>query len=130
MLAFKDALKMYFAYKKQDLLSRCRLNERYYKKLDEIVRNMANNKTSNARGKLNIKTPLELNQSVDTSNSTNGADLVFPERFISDINMSNCPSNLVVKNWVYAIGNVGFSVNDNAQVKLKAILSKYIDNVK
>lgn len=127
MLAFKEALKKYFAYKKQNSLSRCRLNERYYKKLDEIVRNMSNNKTS--RGKLNIKTPLELNQSIDTDTSSNATDLVFPERFISDISMSNCPSNLVVKNWVYAMGNVSTTF-DNSQTKLKAILSKYIDNVK
>ncbi|KAM7347370.1 hybrid male rescue isoform 2-T2 [Cochliomyia hominivorax] len=127
LLAFKQALKMYFAYKKQDSISRCRLNERYYKKLDDIVRNMSANKhTKGGRGKLNIKTPLELNQSVDTSGSTNSSDLVFPERFISDISMSNSPSNLVVKNWVYALGNVGGSACDNAHVKLKTILTKYL----
>ncbi|KNC32709.1 hypothetical protein FF38_02713 [Lucilia cuprina] len=143
LLAFKHATQMYYAYKKQDPVSRCRINERYYKKFDEIVRNLQQNKTSSSsslstsastssRCKLNIKTPFELNHSLESEKTSNSSDseLVFPERYISDISMSNSPSTLVVKNWVYAIGNLGTQFNENHHVKLKSILNKYLPHVK
>lgn len=117
---------MYYAYKKQDSVNRCRINERYYKKLDEIVRSLS---SASSHGKLNIKTPFELNHSLESDNSSDANDFVFPERYISDISMSNSPSNLVVKNWIYAIGNLNH-FSETSNLKFKEILKKYLPDIK
>lgn len=127
LLAFRHATKNYCSYKKQDPVTRCRLNHKYYKKLDEIFRNMSSSKTKSYF--LNIKTPTELNQSVEPgggdSSSTNPAsEFVFPERYISDISMSNSDSNLVVKNWTFALGNL--QLDDTFHFRMRDILKKYL----
>ncbi|XP_075155121.1 hybrid male rescue isoform X1 [Haematobia irritans] len=127
MLEFRRACRRYCVFKRQDSLSRCQLNQKYYKRFDNIFRNV---KTANRR-KLNIKTPSELNIAVDDDNSANSTtDFVFPERYISDINMSHCPSDLAVKNWIYALGNLTPAMSDLVHNKLKAILKKQVPTTK
>ncbi|XP_013111914.1 uncharacterized protein LOC106090305 [Stomoxys calcitrans] len=123
LLEFRRACRKYCAFKRQDSLSRCHLNQKYYKRFENILRNV---KTVNRR-RLNIKTPFELNHgSVDDEKPANSStEFVFPERFISDINMSNCDSDLAVKNWVYALGNLP-AQSEVLQSKLKVILRKHL----
>ncbi|XP_073827929.1 hybrid male rescue isoform X2 [Musca autumnalis] len=122
LLAFRRACQKYCHFKKQDTLSRCHLNFKYYNRFENIFRNV---KSNNLR-KINIRTPSELNQSLDEENNKNFKNFVFPERYISDINMSTCESDLVVKNWIYAFGNLSPSVAEECHNKLEAILEKYI----
>ncbi|XP_011291047.1 uncharacterized protein LOC101894856 [Musca domestica] len=126
LLSFRRAAQKYCIYKKQDTLNRCPLNMKYYKRFDNIFRNV---KIPNRR-KINIKTPSELNQSLDDEKTNNSSDFVFPERYISDINMSSCDSDLVVKNWIYAFGNLSPTATDETCAKLKTILTKYIPKTK
>lgn len=121
MLAFRRVCQKYCAYKKQDADSRCTLNKRYYRRFDQIFRNVR----SDSRRKLNIKTPGDLNQGVGGD-----GDFIYPENFISDINMSSCDSDLVVKNWIYAFGQLPPKMDESNCLKLKNILSKYIPNAK
>lgn len=121
-MSFKKATQMYYAFKKQDPVNNCRINEKYYKKLDKIIRTISSNRASTSRVGLNVKSPFELNQSLESS-----SDYVFPERFISEINMTNNPSYLVVKNWIYALSNR--TVNDSVKVKLHEILKKHLKNL-
>lgn len=75
--------------------------------------------------KLNVKTPFELNQNVNTTTASESSDAIFPERYISEINMTTCSSNLVVKNWIYALNNLSSWPGTNDR-KLKDILHKYV----
>ncbi|TMW40030.1 hypothetical protein DOY81_014889, partial [Sarcophaga bullata] len=125
-MSFKRPHKCIMPFKKQDPVNNCRLNEKYYKKLDKIIRTISLNKASSSRcSTLNVKTPFELNQSLDSASTC--SDYVFPERFIPDISMTNSPSNLVVKNWIYAFGNR--NLNDTVKGKLQKVLKKYIKSV-
>uniref|UniRef100_A0A1A9X1I0 MADF domain-containing protein n=1 Tax=Glossina brevipalpis TaxID=37001 RepID=A0A1A9X1I0_9MUSC len=119
LLAFRRSFFKYRAYKLQDPISRCRLNQRYYAKFDEMFR------TVKVGVKLNVKTPFELNQNVNATTTSESSDAIFPERYISEINMSTCPSNLVVKNWIYAFNNLS-SWPGTSDRKLKDILHKYV----
>ncbi|XP_061402605.1 uncharacterized protein LOC133338448, partial [Musca vetustissima] len=125
LLCFRRAAQNYCVFKKQDTLSRCPLNLKYYKRFENIFRNV---KLPNRR-KLNIKTPSELNQSVNDQRTNNSSEFVFPERYISDINMSSCDSDLVVKNWIYGFGNLSPSAAEESCSKLENILKKYIPNL-
>ncbi|KAI9589438.1 hypothetical protein GQX74_007607 [Glossina fuscipes] len=119
LLAFRRSFFKYRAYKLQDPISRCRLNQRYYAKFDEMFR------TVKSGIKLNVKTPFELNQNVNTTTASESSDAIFPERYISEINMTTCSSNLVVKNWIYALNNLSSWPGTN-DLKLKDILHKYV----
>lgn len=43
-------------------------------------------------------------------------DPVLPSKFISDINMTNSPTNLVVKNWFQALGSLPQNIVKNEDI--------------
>ncbi|XP_067641280.1 uncharacterized protein Hmr isoform X1 [Eurosta solidaginis] len=113
--AFQQALKNYRLYVSRDPANRCRLNLRYYKHMAEICKVIKPKPTK----KLNIKTPTELNQTV--SENLDAPEVIFPERFVMDINMSNSNTDLVMKNWAYGLAIAG--IQDHK--KLEEIFDKY-----
>lgn len=53
---------------------------------------------------------------------------MIPKRYIPDINMTNAPSKLVVKNWLHALAKLPSSVRQSLATEndFKRLLEKYV----
>ncbi|XP_037936786.1 uncharacterized protein LOC119670558 [Teleopsis dalmanni] len=112
-----DTIRSYRIYATADPNMRCRLTQKYFKHFDEIYRSV------NSQLKLKIRTPMELNKSVD--DRANEEDINFPERFIVDINMENCKPALVLKNLSYAVGELSYGTQDLCGIRIREVMANY-----
>ncbi|XP_030381850.1 uncharacterized protein LOC115629509 [Scaptodrosophila lebanonensis] len=113
-LSLQHALREFRILKIRDPANRCRLSQKYYSHMADIYRQVK------PRGKLLVRTPQDLNQSLIEPSET-----VFPERFVPEINTITCKPRLVVKNWAYAVANMTLLAQDELQLTLTKIFDRY-----
>ncbi|XP_046865774.1 uncharacterized protein LOC111519606 isoform X1 [Drosophila willistoni] len=114
-------LSLQHAIRQQRILSvldpecRCLLNQKYYCHMREIYSQMSPEGTP----------PTDLNRPLPDTGVP-----IYPEHYIPEINMMTCKPRLVLKNLTFAMENFSSSVQEELQLKLAQIFTRYAEEAR
>jgi len=103
-LSLQHVLREHRMWKLSDASSRCHLSAKYFRHMTEIYKKV-------------------MDHPVHTEPET--PNIVYPNRYLPDINVLTCKPRLVIKNWSHAVGTIPVNKQDPLRKQLEGIFAKY-----